>query len=416
MESFLQSIADLWRPHPGQRDFLLRPEKTKVLACGRRWGKTEVCAVGIAEAILRGPPSQHFIVAPTLDQARILFERTCDFLEQIGSRFQAELAKLKPRFSPYPKLELGEHTVIARSGHVPRSLRGHEATHIVVDEAAYLPDEVVQDVLWPMLATHDGHLTMISTPRGFNGFWRYFQMGQRRENGLWSGQAPTRENPNIRPQFLQTQRELISERAYAVEYEATFVEATGAVFREEAIAQAVQPLLTEPPRGPFYVGIDWAKGRDFSALVVLSGTRSQCTVVEAYRQGRLSYPLMAATFLETIRRYPGAMVTCDSTGVGDSQNDWTLEHFGYPIRGYQFTSESKSRLINRLVELFEMGTIRLPPDPVLIRELQSFVTKTAPSGAIRYEAAGSEHDDMVVALALAAYELPLGTGDRIRSA
>ena len=68
MESFLQAIADLWRPHPGQRDFLLRPEKTKVLACGRRWGKTEVCAVGIAEAILRGPPSQHFIVAPTLDE------------------------------------------------------------------------------------------------------------------------------------------------------------------------------------------------------------------------------------------------------------------------------------------------------------------------------------------------------------
>lgn len=127
----------------------------KVLACGRRWGKTDACAVHIARDLQAQPPARVLLVAPTLDQARILFDRVVGLLLQL---LDAGLSRLKPkvRASPYPSLEYGEHWVSARSGHIARSLRGREATHVVVDEAAFVSGELIHDVLWPMIATTDG--------------------------------------------------------------------------------------------------------------------------------------------------------------------------------------------------------------------------------------------------------------------
>lgn len=45
---FLREIAGLWKPHRGQREFLLAKAPYRALACGRRWGKTDVCAVQVA--------------------------------------------------------------------------------------------------------------------------------------------------------------------------------------------------------------------------------------------------------------------------------------------------------------------------------------------------------------------------------
>ena len=47
MQEFLDWLSPIWKPHPGQLAFLEAKAKTKVLACGRRWGKTDACAVQI---------------------------------------------------------------------------------------------------------------------------------------------------------------------------------------------------------------------------------------------------------------------------------------------------------------------------------------------------------------------------------
>jgi hypothetical protein len=39
MQEFLDWLSPIWKPHPGQLAFLEAKAKTKVLACGRRWGK-----------------------------------------------------------------------------------------------------------------------------------------------------------------------------------------------------------------------------------------------------------------------------------------------------------------------------------------------------------------------------------------
>ena len=68
-----------------------------------------------------------------------------------------------------------------------------------------------------MLATTDGFLTMLSTPNGMNGFWRFFEMGRDRQFGIWSRHGPSSENPIVTDDFLAVQRELLPDRIFQIE-------------------------------------------------------------------------------------------------------------------------------------------------------------------------------------------------------
>ena len=73
---------------------------------------------------------------------------------------------------------------------------------------------------------------------------------------------------------------------------------------------------------------------------------------------------------------------------------------GLPIRETVFTPGAKRDLMNGLGVLLERRRLALPDDRELTDELLSFVER--PSGKL--EGAG-EHDDLVCALALAAFDL-----------
>jgi hypothetical protein len=97
-----------WRPHLGQQAFLSSRAPVRVLACGRRWGKTEVIAAEIALTMLAGTARQVLLVAPSQEQAMLGFERALEFLHRAGARPTV-------RRTPAPTLALGEARLWARS-------------------------------------------------------------------------------------------------------------------------------------------------------------------------------------------------------------------------------------------------------------------------------------------------------------
>lgn len=475
IKTFLEGIAPIWKPHPGQREFLESRARIKVLACGRRWGKTDACAVSILAALFQPSPTRHIILAPTLDQARLLFDRVADLLDDVlegsglsfsargrrrrktltfcdedvaafgmahvsdldkwdspeGVRFAknkaAENGK-KVSQTPFPKLTFGAHTVVARSGHLGRSLRGNEASHIVVDEAAYVPEELITEVAMPMLATTNGYLTLISTPRGMNHFWRFFKMGEARGDApqllsqslpesealrglVWSRRAPSSENPMIPASFLQVQKELISERAFRVEYEAEFIEEAGAVFSSQAVEACVVPELPEPPREPYCVGIDWARVSDYSAVAVVCGSRERAMLVEMARFTGIRWEEQLRRIALMLEAYPSARVCCDATGSGDPLVETLQGRMPHMrVDGLPFTAPSKAALIDNLAWFFERQALRMRPVPELLRELQHFSSSVSDSGNRKFGALSGFHDDLVIALALAVRGLPAGLG------
>lgn len=422
MQSFLSRLAPVWAPHEGQRQFLLNQSKIKVLACGRRWGKTDACAAQIVAALHQDSPTRHLIIAPTLDQARLLFERVRRMFEELLVAEQRTAPiPVKVTTSPYPRLTFGKHTVVARSGHLGRSLRGNEATHIVVDEAAYVPEELVTEVAMPMLATSNGTLTLISTPHGMNHFWRFFEMGRRGEHGVWSRTAPTAEAPHVNPGFLEAQRELISPRAFSVEYEASFLDAAGRVFPTDAVERCLVPQFVEPISGPFCIGVDWGRYTDFTAVTVLAGRRQSAKLVELHRFNGLPWREQVSRVAEVVRRYPHSRVLVDATGSGDPLHEALQEKT--PEAGIErvvFTQAVKAGLIDNLAWMVSSASLTMTPHVELLREMQHFEAKPSAHGGSKFSAPSGFHDDLVIALALAAqglaaeYRAPILLGEERR--
>ncbi len=414
MNTTLESLAPVWTPHPGQREFLENTAQFKVLACGRRWGKTDACAAQIITSLFRESPSRHVIVAPTQDQANLLFDRVLDLLEQMLGKGTRKSKDLKLRRTPYPRLKFGTHSVTARSGHLARSLRGNEATDLVIDEAAFVPESLITEVAMPMLATTNGRLTLISTPNGKNHFWRFFQFGQEGKHGVWSRAAPSTESPFVSRSFLDVQRDLISDRAYRIEYLAEFVDSVGQMFRTEAVEACVVERLPAV-EGPVIIGIDWARYHDVTAVAVIQGDQSGAVLRELHTLAHEPWRVQISQVARIIHSYDRPMVVSDATGGGDALVEMLRDEVRGFVKPFVFSATSKPPLIENLVALVEREALAMTPHPVLLREMHHFEATETESGHRRMSAPSGMHDDHVIALALAASELKRPYGVPVRT-
>lgn len=396
MNSFLERIAPHWQPHPGQREFLENRSRFKVLACGRRWGKTDACAVQIVASLFEETPTRHVILAPTQDQARLLFDRTVSLISLLHPD-----KKIKPRLTPYPTLSFGAHRLTARSGYLAHALRGNEATHLVVDEASYLPESLITEVALPMLATTNGQMTLIGTPNGRNHFWRFYGMGQAGEHGIWSRTGPSSESPHVAKSFLAIQRELISDRAYRVEYEAEFMDSASQFFSTEAVQSCLVVDLPEP-RGSVFIGVDWGLTQDATAVAVVQGDALCASLLELHSIEGGSWEGLCDRVAAIVERYPTARVLGDETGIGSPMVEMLQQRYrNRSITGLAFTNENKSAMAFGLAAMFEHRRLSMRPHPELMRELQYYEMKETETGKPRFAAAQGLHDDLVTALMLA---------------
>lgn len=415
MEAFFDALAPFWQPHPGQKEFLEHPSSFKVLACGRRWGKTDACAAAVLQALTQPSPTRHIIIAPTLDQAALLFERLLDLLEVAKDALGLD-GKPRVRRSPYPSLSLGAHRVTARSGHLGRSLRGQGATHLILDEAAYLPEDLISSVAMPMLLTSNGVITMVSTPRGRNHFWKFFHMGQVDEHGVWSRHAPSDESPFVSKTFLAMQRDLVSDRTYRIEYGAEFLDDAGMVFPAQAVEGCItlDPLESEPP---FWLGVDFGRYKDFTAVAVVCGTSERANLLALERFPHVTWAEQIARLGEIVDRYPNAILKCDQTGMGGPVIEQLRDLLANcTIHDVRFDANSKQGLIDGLSWIIERQNLRMAPHPELMRELAHFEATSTSSGHRRLGARSGYHDDLVIALALAVSGLPRPYRPQIRVA
>jgi hypothetical protein len=99
---------------------------------------------------------RQLLVAPARDQARLLLAAISKLFARspLGGLVESEVE------SPFPEIRLPPGGLIfVRAAHEGgKMLRGHAADRAVVDEAAYLPREVVEEGLGPVLADTNGRV------------------------------------------------------------------------------------------------------------------------------------------------------------------------------------------------------------------------------------------------------------------
>ena len=455
--------ADLWQwvPHPFQRSLFCAASQVTVAACGRRWGKTECLSMDIASLALdelaHGRECRQLVVAPSDNQARLIGGETLRLLLKASDE-KAPIfdgVHLSVRQRPALSLTLSSvayPTVIVSilcrtAGRDGRSLRGLFAHRIIGDEAAYIPDSVLNEVLMPMLLDKGGDYLLASSPVGKRS--AYYRLFAKAVSGAEDGhgitysahQFPTLGNPHLDLAYLHSQREEMGETMFAQEYEAQFLDMGGAVFREEDIEAAIQAddrvtsepktgfLLSEPVAGRRYVvGVDWGRKLDFTVVCILDCTDTPARLVGLWRWQGTSWEAQIALVSELVAKFDPWKVLGDGSGIGDALADRLQAGIRAavvegtrvpPFEVFLFTGDSKQQLVDRLNLRLSARRVAFPSHRVLLGELRGFeyLGSAGPSRRNRTGARGSGHDDVVMALALAVWVCPeaavVGLGERL---
>jgi phage terminase large subunit-like protein len=385
--------------HPGQRAVAEHRARFRVVVAGRRWGKTRLGAVLCFAEMLLG--KRVWWLAPTYAQATVAW------------RDLTRLARVCDQQRLPIVIRLGDLLVQAptggwvqvRSADDPDRLRGEGLDFVVFDEAATIPENTWTEVIRPALADRKGRALFIGTPRGRNWFWKLVQDAQRDPAQWQVWQVPTvghpLSNPFIDPNEIEAARRSLPERVFRQEFLAEFVEDGGGIFRNVR-SQAIAERQERPQPGHVYViGVDWGKFEDFSVFLVLDATNRM--VADVVRLRQIDYTTQMQQLIALVHHWRPLTIVAERNAMGEPLVEQLLQR-GLPVQPVQVHAGVKHALVDALALALEQEQLFLPgwsEASWLIDELEAFTAERLPSGLLRYTAPPGQHDDGVMALALA---------------
>ena len=395
-----------YEPHPGQLEVHMSTAPRRTLASGVRWGKS-LCAAweAIAAALEPRERSIGWIAAPSYDLSEKVFR---EVVVIAAERLRHRIITLKEHEKRLVLRNLGGgiSEIRGKSTDNTTSLLGEGLNWLIVDEAARMKPAVWQSHLSQRLIDKKGWALLISTPCGWGWYYDLFRRGQGDDKDYESFCFPSWTNPHLDRSLIEAERERLPERVYRQEYLAEWIGGSGQVFsgvRDVAVGE-----WQEARKGEVLAcGIDLAKTQDFTVVIVIN---RKWEVVSMSRFNRIPWSAQVAKIRGVTDKYNHCRCLVDSTGVGDPIVE-SLRKEGVNADPYLFTSRSKTALIDNLVLLIEQKKITLPrPDlaPELLEELESYQFSLTDAGTLRSSAPHGSHDDCVMALALAAWNLKVG--------
>jgi hypothetical protein len=397
----MNRIVRLLPPHPLQREIENDQHRFRVVACGRRWGKTlmamrEAFQMMLKRYVQTGRKQRGWVVAPTFS---LVGE---DWLEAEKLLTDAIVDKNATKM----KMVFDVGTLEFKSAErEDEGLRGAGLDFCVVDEASRVSKKSWESGIRPALSDKLGKAIFISTPKGRNWFYEMFRRGQDNDPEIKSWQHPTYTNPFFPLSEWELIKKTTPEMILKQEYLADFLEDEATVFHN--LTRCLRGRIEEPIDKEYYtIGVDLAKAEDFTVAVVVRNSTAQ--VIEVYRQNQVDWSLQKKQIIALTNRFKNSLVYIDSTGLGDPIEE-DLRKSGINTKDYKFTNQSKQELIEQLIVAIEQGLIGIPDCPqtqFLIDELKSFSYEILPSRRIRYQAPEGLHDDGVIALGLSIIGIP----------
>lgn len=386
----MQIQLTLPRPHSAQLTMLRESRRYNVAACGRRFGKSTLAIELLSRPALEGQPVAYF--SPTYK-----------LLTEVWRYLESTLRPVIQRSNATERrIELLTGGVIeCWSMDNPDAGRSRRYARAVIDEAGLVADlgERWQAAIRPTLADLRGDAWLMGTPKGRNFFWECYNRGLDDQQLDWMcWQKPTSANPHIHPDEITAMQSELTERRFAQEILAQFLDDAGGVFRG-VTACATGEKKTEPEQGHRYiVGCDWGKSNDFTVFAVVDTTTKTLVVLE--RSNQVDYTIQRGRLQGLCDVWKPDAVIAESNSMGEPIIE-ALMRSGLPVRPFNTSNATKAVIIEALALAFERKDITILNHPVLTAELQAYEATKLPSGLTRYSAPEGMHDDCVMALAMA---------------
>ena len=283
----------------------------KIVTAGRRCGKSRLSAVSLLIEGLNCPEgSSVMYIAPTIGQARTII---WDLLHDLGRQVI--------KSSHVNNLEItlvNGRKILVRGADNPDSLRGVSLTYVVLDEAAFIKQDIWEKVIRASLSDKKGRALFISTPSGRNWFYDIYKLGKEETDHEWrSWLFTTEDNETIDPKEVEAAKRTLSSFAFKQEYLASFDNAGSDIFKEEWFKEA-----PEPKDGSYVMAFDLAgfeaastggkkKHLDEHAIAMVKVLDDGSWWVRKIEHGRWDIKETSIRLLKNIKEYRPIAVGCE---------------------------------------------------------------------------------------------------------
>lgn len=288
---------------PWQQEVWADDTRFKIVAAGRRTGKSRLAAWTLIVQALQADKGHVFYVAPTQGQARDIIWQTLHELGHeviTGSHINNLQIKL-----------INGATISLKGGDRPETMRGVSLKYLVLDEYADIKPSVWEEILRPALADQKGCAMFIGTPMGRNHFYELFKYAEMAEDSTYKAWHFTSyDNPLLDPEEIDVAKKSMSSYAFRQEFMASFEAKGSEMFKEDWVTVAEQSNI----EGDYYIAIDLAGFQDVSKKrsknsrldntaisVVLVG--EQGWFVEDIIYGRWTLDETASKIFQAVKKY-----------------------------------------------------------------------------------------------------------------
>jgi len=237
--------------HAAQLEIYNNPCRFKVVAAGRRFGKSRLAAWVLLITALQSTEKDVFYIAPTFQQAKDIL---WGMLKELGH----EVIVAAHENTAVLTLINGRKICLKGSDR-PDTLRGVGLAYAVIDEYASMKPFVWEQIVRPALSDVRGGCMFIGTPAGRNHFYDLYQYAESGEDKDWAFFHYTSfDNPFLDPLEIEAARKSMSSFAFRQEFMASFEAAASEVFKEEWLKFSDK----EPQEGDYYMAVDLAGFED----------------------------------------------------------------------------------------------------------------------------------------------------------
>ena len=288
---------------PWQERVFKDKSRFKVVAAGRRTGKSHLAAISLIANALNGKEGKVFYVAPTQGMARdILWDKIFELAGEIVENSNVNNLTITLA---------GGNTIYLKGADRPDTLRGVSLKYLVMDELAFMKADVWEAILRPALSDKKGHALFIGTPEGRNHFYDLYMgahLGQWKDWNGWT--FSSYDNPYLDREEIDHAKATLPGWAFRQEYMASFDAAGSEYFNPEEFEYYEKRTAVD---GDYYIAVDLAgfesdrgnktKRRDNSALAVVFVDDAGVWWVEDIVHGRWTLDETAQKIFDAVAKY-----------------------------------------------------------------------------------------------------------------
>lgn len=395
----------LYKPYPHQRvvhDAITHHIKTArrftdafqvifTVKAPRQTGKSIMIENELLRWALQFKGSINGYVAPSFDLTDKVFTELVDMLEGTGLLASKNIVK------KYIRLVNGS-TIRMFSAEQRNRLRGYTITGVLmIDEAAFMVDDIFHSHLSPWVDAKKAVIIMISSPNFETGFF-YDTYIDGLENGH-SFDFTDYDLSMVRsPEKLEEKRRTTPPQVFRSEYLGLFKRAEGTVFGpfEACLMKHEAETPTE-----MYFGIDFGtgSGKDYTVVTAFNQHHEQCFL---WATNEMQPMDQAKEIANILSRFKGVTrgVYAEQNSIGKIYLDMLRKHT--QVSAFNTDNKSKRKLVEQMQVDIQQVAIGLIDDFKLKNEFAIYESHVNPAtNLVTYGAPKQYNDDMVMATMIA---------------